>query len=145
MREFSCGIKIEFDAAHRVIGHHNKCQYLHGHRYVLEVGASSKQLDKLGMVVDFGFLKSKIKTWVDDNFDHTAILSIEDKQLGEVISLITKQKIYYLPYNPTAENIARYLQDKILPEIILSPDFYISYVKLHETPNGYALIYSHQD
>ncbi len=140
MREFSCGIKIEFDAAHRVIGHHNKCQYVHGHRYALHVQASSKQLDGLGMVVDFGFLKKTIKNWIDDNFDHTAILSIEDAELGLAISLITNQKIYYLPFNPTAENIAYYIKSKILPELIDSKDFYISSVKLYETPNCYALV-----
>ncbi len=140
MSKFSCGVRIEFDAAHRVIGHYNKCQYLHGHRYILHIQACSKQLNDLGMVVDFGFLKSEVKKWIDDNFDHTVILSILDEALGLAISEITKQKIYYLPFNPTAENIAYYLKSKILPQIVQSNDFYINAVKLYETPNCYALV-----
>jgi 6-pyruvoyltetrahydropterin/6-carboxytetrahydropterin synthase len=140
MKQFSCCIKIEFDAAHRIIGHSNKCIYLHGHRYALEVTATSRKLDSLGMVVDFGFLKAKIKDWIDNNFDHTAILSIEDKPLGDSIEAITKQKIYYFPYNTTAENIAFYLKDKILTEIIQSEAFSITSVKVQETPNCYAIV-----
>ena len=62
--KFFCCVKIEFDAAHRVIGHQNKCRYLHGHRYVLEVTAVSNVLNSIGMVVDFGFLKTKINQGV---------------------------------------------------------------------------------
>jgi 6-pyruvoyltetrahydropterin/6-carboxytetrahydropterin synthase len=140
MNKFSCCVKIEFDAAHRVIGHQNKCVYLHGHRYALEVTATSYRLDQLGMVVDFGFLKSKIKQWIDANFDHTAILSIEDRELGDSIAAITEQKIYYLPYNPTAENIATYLKYEILPEIMQSDQYAITEVRLQETPNCWAIV-----
>ncbi|NBU05839.1 MAG: 6-carboxy-5,6,7,8-tetrahydropterin synthase, partial [Sphingobacteriia bacterium] len=52
-----CSRKIDFDAGHRVIGHQNKCQYLHGHRYSLEITATALELDELGMVADFGVLK----------------------------------------------------------------------------------------
>ena len=141
MLNFSCCVKIEFDAAHRVIGHQNKCKYLHGHRYVLEVTASSNMLDQIGVVVDFGFLKGAIKQWIDDNFDHTAILSIEDQPLGEQIANITGQKIYYLPFNPTAENIAFYLKNNIF-NIIFQQEklFTITQILLRETPNCYAVI-----
>ena len=91
-----CARRFEFDAGHRVVGHLNKCQYIHGHRYVLEVIAESKQLDELGMVVDFGLLKKVIKSWIDENFDHTLILKESDKNLGDEISKSTGQKIYYL-------------------------------------------------
>ena len=52
-----CSRKIDFDAGHRVIGHKNKCQYLHGHRYSLEITATALELDELGMVADFVVLK----------------------------------------------------------------------------------------
>lgn len=69
-----CTRKIEFDAGHRVVGHENKCQFLHGHRYVLEVKAESSVTDNLGMVIDFGHMKSIIQKWIDNNFDHNIIL-----------------------------------------------------------------------
>lgn len=142
-KSFSCCVKIEFDAAHRVIGHSGKCKYLHGHRYVLETTAQSDLLDEMGMVVDFGILKSNIKNWIDQNFDHNAILSKEDKSLGEAVSKITNQKIFYLPYNPTAENIAYFLKTQIFPEIIYkntTRNFVISNVKLYETPNCHVIL-----
>ncbi|MDX2049557.1 MAG: 6-carboxytetrahydropterin synthase QueD [Rickettsiaceae bacterium] len=127
--------KIEFDAAHRVIGHENKCKYLHGHRYVLEVSVSSTALDNLGMVVDFGVIKSILKSWIDENLDHTTILSSIDKELGNKIAGITGQKIYYLDSNPTAENIALHLRAKILPRLLADVPIQIEKLKLYETPN----------
>ena len=136
----TCTRKIEFDAAHRVKEHESKCKYLHGHRYVLEVTASAPKLDPLGRIIDFGLLKTKIKSWIDENFDHTAILFDQDKELGEKIASVTNQKIYYLPYNPTAENIAFYLKTNILPQLFSDSEITISKVKLYETPNCYVEI-----
>jgi 6-pyruvoyltetrahydropterin/6-carboxytetrahydropterin synthase len=127
--------RVEFDAAHRIINHESKCKFLHGHRYVLEVSFSAPELDSLGRVVDFGFVKDKIKTWIDNNFDHTTILSIKDEKLGTDISTHTNQKIYYMKENPTAENIAIHLKEIILPTLFKNSNFSIERVKLYETPN----------
>ncbi len=134
-----CTRKIEFDAGHRVIGHSNKCKFLHGHRYVLEVTVGSEgNLDKLGMVADFGVIKTLVKGWIDNNFDHNIILSTQDKELGEYIKSITNQNIYYLDSNPTAENIAMHLKEHIIPNLLLEYDFYLSKLRLYETPNCYV-------
>lgn len=142
MSRILCVRKFEFDSGHRVIGHDGKCRYLHGHRYSLEVHVSCDQLNNLGMVVDFAILKDVVKTWLDDNFDHTVILSNEDKTLGDVIANETGQEIYYIPYNPTAENIALYLKDKILPSIlsdeISKSGLRIEKIRLNETPNCFV-------
>jgi 6-pyruvoyltetrahydropterin/6-carboxytetrahydropterin synthase len=135
MEKITITRKIEFDAAHRIIDHESKCKYLHGHRYVLEVSFSCNKLDSLGRVVDFGLVKTIIKNWIDDNFDHTTILSNNDKKLGQEIENLTHQKIYYLNSNPTAENIALYLKQEILPSLFQKSDFRIEKLKLYETPN----------
>lgn len=132
--------KIEFDAAHRIMDHESKCKYLHGHRYVLEVAFSAPELDDLGRVIDFAYIKEKLKTWIDDNFDHTAILSTKDTELGRGITRITRQEIYYMPCNPTAENIALHLKNEILPSLFASKPIKVEWVKLFETPNCYAQI-----
>ena len=131
----TCTRKIEFDAAHRVIGHENKCKYLHGHRYTLLVSFASKDLDNLGRVIDFGVVKDKIKKWVDDNVDHTTILSKDDYELGRKISDYTGQKIYYLENNPTAENIAIHFSNYVMPMLFKDFDIEIVKIKLFETPN----------
>lgn len=140
MSKITCTRIIEFDAAHRVMGHENKCKYLHGHRYVLEVRAIADELDSLGRVVDFGELKTIIKTWIDDNLDHNVILSPLDKNLGQDIEKTTKQKIYYLNNNPTAENIAFHLLDDIIPTLLKGKPFTVNKLKLYETPNCYVTV-----
>lgn len=133
-----CTRRIEFDCGHRVIGHKNKCQYLHGHRYVLEITASSEKLNDLGMVVDFGELKDVMKGWIDQNFDHNVILHKDDKELGDFVSRHTGQKVYYLDTNPTAENIALHLKSDIIPILFSERFFRIIKIKLFETPNSFV-------
>lgn len=135
-----CTRRIEFDCGHRVVGHKNKCQYLHGHRYVLEITASSKDLNELGMVVDFGELKDVMKGWIDENLDHNVILNKSDKALGDLVFEHTGQKIYYLDSNPTAENIALHLKSDIIPILFSEKSFRITKVKLFETPNSFVEI-----
>ncbi len=133
-----CTRRIEFDAGHRVIGHKHKCKHLHGHRYVLEITASSEELDDLGMVVDFGELKSVMKEWIDLNLDHNVILHADDENLGSFIANYTGQNIYYLKANPTAENIALHLKIDIIPKLFIKNSFQIIKIKLFETPNAFV-------
>lgn len=133
-----CTRRIEFDAAHRVVNHDSKCKFLHGHRYVLEVTASSDILDELGMVVDFGKMKRIIKEWIDSNFDHNVILHKSDFEMGKKIAELTGQKIYYMDQNPTAENIALHLKTLIMPKLFDDVKFKISKIRLYETPNCFV-------
>lgn len=135
-----CTRRIEFDAAHRVIGHENKCKYVHGHRYVLEITAKSSSLNDLGMVVDFGYLKKIMKEWIDKNLDHNIILSREDNIIGEFISSHTGQGVYYMDKNPTAENMALHIKNDIVPVLFKDGSFRITRLKLFETPNCYVVV-----
>lgn len=133
-----CTRRIEFDAGHRVDGHEGKCKFLHGHRYALEATATSKNLNELGMVADFGKIKKIIKDWIDLNFDHNLILKESDAEIGKSVSEYTGQKIYYMKNNPTAENIASHLKNDIFPKLLAEESFKISKVKLYETPNCFV-------
>lgn len=113
---------------------------LHGHRYVLEATFSIKELDDLGRVIDFGVIKEILGSWIDDNFDHNTILSKDDTDLGEKISEITGQNIFYLNENPTAENIAKFLFEEICPDLFTGKDVTCSSLKLYETPNCHVNI-----
>lgn len=135
----SCTRRIEFDAAHRVMQHESKCKYLHGHRYAIEATFEAKSsLDNLGRVVDFGVIKELLGGWVDDNWDHNTILHVDDKSLGEQIASELDQDIYYLPQNPTAENMAEYLISNICPQLFAEYDITCTIIRLYETPNCYA-------
>lgn len=130
-----CTRRLAFDAAHRLIEHEGKCRFLHGHRYELEAAFAATGLDALGRVVDFGVVKERLGSWIDTNWDHNAILFEKDSTLGHDIARATGQRIYYLPYNPTAENMARYLLEEICPKLFQDAGVACTRIRLWETPN----------
>lgn len=130
--------RIEFDSAHRVMEHEGKCKYLHGHRYVVEASFSADQLDALGRVIDFSVIKERLQCWIDENWDHNTILWDKDAPLGDQIALLTGREVFYLPYNPTAENLAFYLKQIICPALFPEKHLYCIRLRIYETPNCYA-------
>jgi 6-pyruvoyltetrahydropterin/6-carboxytetrahydropterin synthase len=139
-----CTRKLEFDAAHRVMLHESKCKYLHGHRYVVEASFTAKDgadaLDALGRVIDFGVIKSVLGAWIDTYWDHNTILNQADKALGDMIAKQLQQNIYYMPSNPTAENMAEYLLNSICPRLFANHEVRCVSIKLYETPNCSAFV-----
>ncbi len=138
MKPITCTRRLEFDSAHRVMGHEGKCKNLHGHRYVVEATFAAKSLDTLGRVVDFGVIKDVLGGWLDSNWDHTTILFDQDKPLGKSIADHTGQTIFYLPTNPTAENMAEYLMHTVCAELFAGQPIECVRIRLNETPNCYA-------
>ncbi|MGI6233220.1 MAG: 6-pyruvoyl trahydropterin synthase family protein [Prevotella sp.] len=83
--------KIEISASHHLqLSYSSKCTKVHGHNWHVVIYCRSKEVDKNGMVADFGVVKAHIH----DKLDHA--------DLNEV-----------LPFNPTAENIARWIVDTV--------------------------------
>ncbi len=63
---------FQFAAAHQVRGHTGGCQNLHGHTYRVRVHLAAKELDELGMVLDFADLKVAVAE-IAGPFDHSFI------------------------------------------------------------------------
>ena len=83
--------RMEIAGAHRLnLNYESKCANLHGHNWIVTVWCKSQTLDANGMVMDF----THIKRQVQDKLDH--------KCLNDVV-----------PFNPTAENIAKWVCEQI--------------------------------
>ena len=132
----TCMRKLEFDAGHRVMNHESKCATLHGHRYVVEVTAKAPELDKIGRVIDFSVLKEKVGGWIDAFWDHTTIVCKKDTTT--ILALMTMPRYkepFISEWNPTAENMAGYLLNKVCPDVLKDSGVEVIKVTVWETPN----------
>ncbi len=134
--------------AHRLRnGYNGKCQNLHGHNYFFEVELSNTILDKVGMVLDFGEIKSMFDEWIQNNWDHATIVSIEDKSLYNFLKSENQRMFVLDDYllsdgetNSTAEWMSKYLFNKFNEILNDNSLDYISLesVKVWETEDAYA-------
>jgi 6-pyruvoyltetrahydropterin/6-carboxytetrahydropterin synthase len=93
-----------------------------------------------GMVIEFDSARAKIADWFAQNWDHNIILHESDKELGEGIAKITGQKIFYLPFNPTAENLGEYLIREVCPALFKDSGAVCTKIHMQETPEYSATV-----
>jgi 6-pyruvoyltetrahydropterin/6-carboxytetrahydropterin synthase len=94
---FEVMIERNFSSAHQLRGYKGKCENLHGHNYKVEIYARGRELDNIGLLVDFGELKAAA---------------------DEVVRYLDHRNINELPpfdreLNPSAENLARYILEHV--------------------------------
>lgn len=95
---FEISVKSEFSSAHNLRGYKGKCESLHGHNWQVEVVVCSKKVDSIGMAIDFKKLK---------NIVYNVTKALDHKYLNEIP--------YFEKVNPTSENIAEFIFNKINP------------------------------
>jgi len=86
---YELSVISHFSAAHQLRGYRGKCEELHGHNYRVEVKVRARELDELGLAVDFNVLKERTEA-VLETWDH--------KFLNRIPPFDRK--------NPSAENLA---------------------------------------
>ncbi|MDT8447779.1 MAG: 6-carboxytetrahydropterin synthase [bacterium] len=120
------------EVSHRVsYSYTTRCQGLHGHSYLFEVFLKGDTQDQAQMLMDFKLLKDKFNNFMDA-FDHSLMVWVEDQELVEMAPKLN-DRYMILPYNPTAEQMARHIYFEA--QRIGLP---IHKTIVHETKTGYA-------
>lgn len=121
----------DFSAGHRVYRHESKCAHLHGHNYRVHFTIASPELDEVGRVLDFSVIKEKLCMWLEENWDHKFLVWQEDPwalQLSQIDNTVV-----ILPFNPTAENMAKFLLNIMGPLLLIDTGTELIKVTVEET------------
>ncbi len=126
-----------FDSAHFLHGYDGKCANIHGHRWTLKVTIASDHLQsggqKDGMVIDFGDLKSAVRS-LADAWDH-ALIWQEGTLKPATITALRDEGFHMItvPFRPTAEHMAKYFYEQLK-----SQGLPVKQVLVYETPENCA-------
>jgi len=114
---FEVYIETHFSAAHALKGYPGDCARLHGHNWIIQVYVRCRELDDIGIGIDFRVIKENVKDVLQglDHFNMNELPAFQED-------------------NPTSENIAKYLYRE-LSKRIDSDKVKVSKVKVSETPN----------
>ena len=114
--------QLSFCAGHRLYGHESKCAFFHGHNYRVDIevvaAGGGSTVDAVGRIVDFSLIKRRMLSWLDDHWDHSFLLFEQDVAGLEAIRRVHPTKYFVMPWNPTAENMARYLLEVVAPGVL---------------------------
>lgn len=130
--------RIQFCAGHRLHQHGGKCEHFHGHNYVADFFVTGAKQDSVGRVVDFAELKTRCKGWLDEHWDHSFLISDSDDNARNALKMVVPSRYFELPYNPTAENMAKYLLEEVCPNILDGTGGRAIRVRIWETDESYA-------
>ncbi|QDV26238.1 6-pyruvoyl trahydropterin synthase family protein [Aureliella helgolandensis] len=130
--------RIRFCAGHRLFGHGGKCEHFHGHNYVADFFVTGDEVDSVGRVIDFSDLKARTKGWIDEHWDHSFLVDQRDENAIQALEQVTPCRLFKMPYNPTAENMARYLLEEMCPKVLDGTGARATSVRIWETDEAFA-------
>jgi len=116
---FSIAVESSFNASHQLTLPDGSKENLHNHNWLLTVEVSRKTLNKLGLVMDFNILKSKV-----------------DNITAGISDTILEQNSVFSNENASAENVAFYVYEKLAA--VLPEDVTLEAVKVVEEPGCFA-------
>ncbi len=111
-------IETHFSAAHHLRGYDGDCARPHGHNWIVEVYVQCRELNDIGIGIDFRDVKLMLKD-VLSKIDHTDLNTLSE----------------FTGINPSSENIAAYIYGRLKGDL-QGKDIKVSKVKVSETPQA---------
>lgn len=136
--------EFKFEMSHVLSNYDGPCGNLHGHSYVCLITFSMEDVDKeTGMVCDFSRIKQLCNDIIFNDLDHCCAINTtsDDDFEIELHELLMKhnKRIYEFPFRTTAENMSRFIFEKINVTLkSLNVPYSCSKVQLYETVTGSA-------
>jgi 6-pyruvoyltetrahydropterin/6-carboxytetrahydropterin synthase len=134
--------EFTFETGHALYGYDGKCKNVHGHSYNLAVTVIGEPISdpenvKLGMVLDFGDLKSIVREEIVDRFDHATVFNKNTPHVSLAQTLESAgHKVILADYQPTSENMVIDFAARIRAR--LPKGLSLFSLKLRETATAYA-------
>ena len=117
---FEVTVEQTFAAGHALRHYKGKCENVHGHNYRVQVTAEGRELNSIGLLVDFVELKAAA---------------------DEVVTYLDHRNINELPpfdeLQPSAENLAKYVLERVAKRVG-DDRVQIYKVRCFETPTSVA-------
>jgi len=113
---FEVSIEHTFAAGHALRHYKGKCENVHGHNYKVQVKVRGEKLDHAGLLTDFVDLKRLLRA-ISEPLDHVFLNDIEP----------------FTTLNPSAENIALYICEKLQQGLSQVNPIEVAEVKVWET------------
>lgn len=120
---YKLNVTDSFSAAHRLVGYDGACQNLHGHNYKIRIAIECRELDELGLALDYTVIK-KALAGILSELDHSYLNDVP--ALGGL--------------NPTSENLARHIFEN-MSRAITKPGCSVVEVEIYESEKS-SVIYS---
>lgn len=117
---FEVYVKTHFSAAHKLCGYPGDCARVHGHNWIVEVFVQCRELNEIGIGIDFRDIKDGVKQ-VIQQLDHFDLNELEP----------------FREVNPSSENIAKFLFLELSAKLNAGA-VKVSKVKVSETPGAGA-------
>jgi 6-pyruvoyltetrahydropterin/6-carboxytetrahydropterin synthase len=113
---FEVSVEHTFAAGHALRNYKGKCENVHGHNYRIQVVVRGEKLDETGMLADFVELKRLLRA-VCEPMDHVFLNEMQP----------------FTEVNPSAENMARYICERMQGELVQENPVTVTEVKVWET------------
>jgi 6-pyruvoyltetrahydropterin/6-carboxytetrahydropterin synthase len=114
---------------------------LHGHNYRVHFTCEGTR-DAIGRVLDFSAIKDRLCEWLELHWDHRFLAWEHDDTMRKLWSSIVPpypeselfdQSLVWVPFNPTAENMAAYLLRVVAPIQLRGTGVCVTEVRVDET------------